>query len=115
VCSSDLKDITYSVTPTATTNYTGTVVTTVFTDVDDESLFITLTDTTNITEKTFISINNETMYVESLNSNIITVIRGVYGTTAKTHIAGSDVKNVTTIDNNLIVYGDSFGIFGELI
>lgn len=119
---SPFKDVTYSATPLATTNYTGTVVTTVLEDVDDKSLLITVSDTLNIAEKTFISINNETMYVESVNGedhplygNVITVIRGVYGTTAKTHVAGSDVKNITTIDNNLIVYGDTFGIFGELI
>jgi hypothetical protein len=110
------KDVTYSVTPTATTNYTGTVVTTVATDTDDEVTLIQLTDTTNITEKTFISINGETIYVERIDNNdVIAVIRAVYGTTAQTHIAGSDVKNITTVDNNLIVYGDSFSFTGELI
>lgn len=109
------KDVTYSVTPTATTNYTGTVVTTVALDADDETVFLQLTDATNITERSFISINDETMYVENIDNNEITVIRGIYGTTAKTHIAGSDVKNITTIDNNLIVYGDSFSFQGELI
>ena len=109
------KDVTYSVTPTATTNYTGTVVTTVAVDTDDETTLIQLTDTTNITEKAFISINGETLYVERIDNNEIAVIRAVYGTTAQTHIAGSDVKNITTMDNNLIVYGDSFSFTGELI
>jgi hypothetical protein len=108
------KDITYSVTPTATKNYTGTVVTTVATDTDDETTFITVTDVTNIDEKTFININDETIYVESIDNNELTVIRAVYGTTAIAHIAGSDVKNITTVDNNLIVYGDSFGLSGVL-
>jgi len=109
------KDVTYSVTPTATRNYTGTVVTTVAVDADDETVFLQLTDATNITERSFISINDETMYVENIDNDEITVIRGIYGTTAKTHIAGSDVKNITTVDNNLIVYGDSFSFQGELI
>jgi len=108
------KDATYSITPTATTNYTGTVVTTIAVEADDETKFIQLTDVTNITEKTFISINNETIYVESIDNNELKVIRAVYGTTAKTHIAGSDVKNITTVDNTLIVYGDSFGINGVI-
>lgn len=109
---SPFKDGTYSITPTATKNYTGTVVTTVASDTDNQTRFIAVSDSTNIEERTFININGETLYVESIDNNILTVIRAVYGTTAELHIAGSDVKNITTIDNNMIVYGDSFGLSG---
>lgn len=102
------KDITYSAIPTATKNYTGTVVTTVAEEADVDSRYIIVSDSLNIEPKSFISINDETIYVESIDNNKLKVIRAIYGTTAKLHIAGSDVKNITTIDNNLVVYGDSY-------
>lgn len=107
---SPFKDLDISITPTATKNYTGTVVTTLEQESSSTSTFLYVVDSSLINEKTFISINDETIYVESKNGNELTVIRGIYGTTPKLQIAGSNVLNITTIDNTLIVYGDTFGL-----
>jgi hypothetical protein len=108
--SSPFKDADISITPTATKNYTGTVVTTLSQESNSTTKSLFVVDPTNINEKTFISINDETIYVERKIGNELRVIRGVYGTTPKLQIAGSNVLNITTIDNTLIVYGDTFGL-----
>lgn len=103
------NDIDISVTPKAVRNYTGTVVTTLSSDALIEDRFITVSDSSNLTVKTLIEINGEIMYVESIDQNEIQVIRGLYQTTAQLQVAGSDVLNITTIDNNLIPVDDILG------
>lgn len=108
--SSPFKDIDLSITPTATKNYTGTVVTTLSQESTADSTILFVSNPAIINERSFISINDETIYVESKNGNELKVIRGIYGTVPKLQIAGSNVLNITTIDNTLIVYGDTFGL-----
>lgn len=108
------QDVRINVTPRATKNYTGTIVTKLNNDAKIEDLNIEVLDSSNINEKTFISINNETLYVNSKQGNILSVIRAMYGTEAKLHINGSDVLNITTIDNELIPPGDPFSFITTL-
>lgn len=103
------NDIDISVTPKAVRNYTGTVVTTLSSNASIEDRFITVSDSSNLTVKTLIKINGEIMYVEAIDQNKIQVIRGLYQTTAQLQVAGSDVLNITTIDNNLIPVDDILG------
>lgn len=107
-----IEDVRYTVTPKATKNYTGTVITSLAKDSSESDTLIEVTDSTNITEKTFISINDETLYVKSIQGNILNVDRGIYDTTTKLHIKGSDVLNITTIDNALIAPQDPFSFIG---
>lgn len=103
------NDVDISVSPKAVRNYTGTVVTTLSSDASIEDRFITVSDSSNLTVKTLIEINGEIMYVEAIDQNKIQVIRGLYQTTAQLQVAGSDVLNITTIDNNLIPVDDILG------
>ena len=103
------NDIDISVTPKAVRNYTGTVVTTLSSDALVEDRFITVSDSSNLTVKTLIEINGEIMYVETIDQNKIQVIRGLYETKSQLQVAGSDVLNITTIDNNLIPVNDILG------
>lgn len=102
------QDIRFSTTPRATRNYTGTVVTKLAKEASVNDNNIEVLNSENIVPKTYISINNETLFVNSKQGNSINVIRGFYGTDAKLHINGSDVLNITTIDNTLIPPGDPF-------
>lgn len=102
------EDVRYTVTPRAIRNYTGTVVTTVKKDAKIEDNLIEVTDATNIAKQTFISINNETLYVNSKQGNVLNVTRALFDTKAIFHITGSDVLNITTIDNQLIPPKDPF-------
>jgi hypothetical protein len=103
------NDIRISVTPQATQNYTGTVVTTIKKDISIADSFIEVENASNLSEKTLIQINSETLYIETITNNSIKVLRGIFDTKAQLHVLGSEVLNITTIDNILIPPNSNFG------
>jgi hypothetical protein len=103
------NDIDITVTPKAAKNYTGTIVTTVKQDTASGDKLIYVDDVSNLTPQSIIQINDETLYIETVNADSINVIRGIYETQAQLHVSGSDVLNITTVDNNLIPPNDLFG------
>jgi hypothetical protein len=103
------NDIDISVEPRATKNYTGTVVTKLLVDVTTDTKFIKVENSNSLSEKTFIQINEETLYIEDINGSDIKVTRGLFGTPSQLHVSGSDVLNITTIDNSLIPINEPFG------
>ncbi len=103
------NDIDITVTPAATKNYTGTVVTTIKQDASADDKLIYVDDVSNLTAKSLIQINNETLYIETINQDSIKVIRGLYETRPQLHVSGSGVLNITTVDNNLIPPNDLLG------
>lgn len=106
---STTRDFTYSVEPKATVNYTNNIVTTLSSDVTKDSNNIIVADASTIAIKSYLTINEETLKVTSKSGNTLYVERGVYSTTASSHVSGSNVKLITSQDNNLIEYGDNFG------
>ena len=107
------RDLVYSVEPSATTNYTGTLVTSLVGDVSKTDSYINVEDASEISNSTYIVINNETLYVKSKTDNKLLVTRGANGTSITTHVSGSSIKNITQQDNALIEIGDDFGFNGE--
>jgi hypothetical protein len=103
------NDIRISVTPSATQNYTGTVVTKITKDVLADDRFIEVEESTNLSEKSLIQINNETLYIENINNTTIRVTRGIFDTKPQLHVLGSDLLNITTVDNILIPPNSKFG------
>ena len=109
------EDIRINVEPKATKNYTGTVVTTVTADAAVDDNIISVLDSTNIFEKSYISINDESMYVKSKQNNSLIVERALFNTKSVVHIKGSDVLNITTVDNTLIPALDSFAFLTNYV
>ena len=109
------RDVTYRVLPKATKDYDGDTAATLASDIELSTTIISVDDASSITEKTYIDINNETMYVKSINGNDLTVARGQYSTTISEHVSGSKVSNITTTDDALIEVGDDFGFSGDFI
>jgi len=103
------RELTYTVEPQATQNYTGNVVTNISTDVEIDDILITVDNSSEILEKSYITINNETLYVKSKENNVLTVERGKYNTPISIHVSGSGVNPITNEDNLLIASGDDFG------
>lgn len=103
------NDINISVTPRATKNYTGTVVTTLARDATSEDVFILVDNSSSLSERTFIQINDETLYIEKITNNDIKVSRGIFDTKPQLHVLGSNVLNITTVDNNLLPSNAPFG------
>jgi hypothetical protein len=107
------RDLTYSVEPRATKNYTGTVTTTLFEDVDASTTTITVNNASSITSGSYITIDDEELYVKSKSGNTLTVTRGADNTIATSHVLGTSIRKITSADNLLIEPGDDFG-FNEL-
>jgi len=107
------RDVTYTVTPRATKDYTGDVLTNLTEDIDAVQTDINVTDGSALTAETYIDIDDEQMYIKSISSNKIIVDRGRDGRTAADHVKGSEVLGITAADDALIEMGDDFGFSGE--
>jgi len=112
---SPTRELTYTVEPQATKNYTGTIVTNISNDVEVSDTTIEVNSASDISSKSYITINNETLYVKSKVSNKLTVERGQYNTPISLHVSGSEVKSITSQDNLLIEPGDDFGFSGSFV
>ena len=106
------RDITYRVTPRAIKNYTGNVLTNLATDAVIADTVLQVESATGITAKTYIDIDNEQLFVKSINGNKITVERGQDGTPIEDHVRGAAVLSITDADDDLIPMGDDFGFDG---
>ena len=108
------RDITYSVEPRATKNYTGSAITTLAQDIGTTAKYVEMADTSGISDASFFTIDNELMYVlEVISSTKLKVERGKDGTPKENHVAGTDVHLITSEDNALIEIGDDFGFDGS--
>ena len=111
--SSPTREIVYSVEPRAIKNYTGTVLTNLSKDIATEDILITVNNVGSISTDTYIDIEGEQVYVKLITGNVLTVERGRDGTSITSHLAGAEIKSITTADNQLIEEGDDFGFSGS--
>jgi hypothetical protein len=109
------REVSYVVTPTATKSYSENDTTTTAKDVTVSDTRIEVSDSSLITEGSYITIGEETLKVTSKDSNLLKVTRGVYGTSPSEHVSGSGVKLITDEDNDLIEFGDNFGFDGDFV
>ena len=107
------RDVTYSVTPRATKDYTGDVLTNLAEDITEVATTINVVDGTKLTKSTYIDIDNEELYVKTISGNKVTVERGKDGRTAAAHLNGAQILAITDADDALIEMGDDFGFSGE--
>ena len=107
------RDVTYSVTPRATKDYTGDVLTNLAEDITLDATTINVVDGTKLTKSTYIDIDDEELYVKSISGNKVTVERGKDGRTAAAHLNGAQILAITDADDALIEMGDDFGFSGE--
>ena len=115
---STMRDISYTVTPRATKNYTGAVLTNLEENIGLGDVVIPLVDGSKIpalssSTKLYINIGDEELYVKKIEGNSITVERGQDQTVAASHLKGAEVKSITAADNVLIEEGDDFGFDGS--
>tara|TARA_B100001142_G_scaffold151533_1_gene152173 strand:- start:62 stop:1039 length:978 start_codon:yes stop_codon:yes gene_type:complete len=106
------RSITYT-TPRATKAYNGNAITNIAEDLSSVSSLLKVDDDQNIPVKSYITIDDETMYVTSKNDGELTVDRGVYRTSSVEHVEGTGVLLITAADNSSIEAGDDFGFDGN--
>jgi len=106
------RDLRYSVEPRAIKNYTGTVLTNLSADVSATDTVFEVNSGSEITQGVYLDIEGEEIYVKSITGNKLLVERGRDSTQITAHVAGAEVKSITTADNALVEEGDDFGFSG---
>jgi len=109
------REIVYSAEPRATRNYTGTVITTLATNISTTDTAVTVSDASVISIGTYLDIEGEEVYVVSKSGNVLTLDRGRDNTTITSHLLGAEVKSITSADNLLVEDGDDFGFSGSVL
>jgi hypothetical protein len=104
-----IRDIVYSAQPRAIKNYTGVIVSNLSKDVSTTDTIIEVNDASSIAINTYLDIGEEEVYVKAKVGNLLTIQRGMDNTPITSHLAGEDVKSITTDDAALIEQGDDFG------
>ena len=107
------RDVTYRVVPRATKDYNGNELTTIAEDIDTTETVISVADGTSVTVKEYITIGDESMFVDKITGNKLTVKRGQNATTASTHVLGAPIMGIEAADANFIDIGDNFGFDGS--
>jgi len=110
---STARDLTYSVEPIATKNYTGDVTTILRSDVLSSDSSIVVNDPSSINVGDYFTLNLETLKAVKVDGDTILVERGSYGTSISNHVSGTELKLITSQDNALIEFGDDFGFSGS--
>ena len=107
------REVVYSAEPRAIKNYTGIVITNLTNDIGTGDTLITVNDASSILPNTYLDIEGEEVFVKLVSGNVLTVERGRDGTTITSHLAGAEIKSITSADNELIETGDDFGFSGS--
>ena len=108
------RDLRYSVEPRAIKNYTGIVLTNLATDITTEDTVIEVNNGSVISKGVYLEIEGEQLYVKSITGNKLLVERGKDATPISDHVAGSEIKSITSADNLLVEEGDDFGFSGSV-
>jgi hypothetical protein len=105
------RDLVY-VKPVATKSYGGNVITNLSDDIIAGDGIIEVNDASNLPVKSYITIDDETLYIKEKNNDTLKVTRGMYKTSSVEHVGGSPIYLITSADNDLIESGDNFGFGG---
>ena len=108
------RDVTYRVVPRATKDYNGNELTTTTEDIDTTETIISVADGTSVTVKEYITIGDESMFVDKVNGNKLTVKRGQNATSATSHVNGAPIMGIEAADADFIDIGDNFGFDGSV-
>lgn len=112
---SSTRQVAYEVTPRALTDENKDATTSLSVNINEKVITFEVADINPLSIGGYIEIGNEVMKVKSKpGGNKITVYRGMNGTTASAHAAGSAVDLINSVDDALLDSGDDFG-FNELI
>ena len=106
------REKTYSVEPRAIKNYTGDAATTLAEDITKTKTAFNVADASGLTEKTYVDLNGEEIFITKITGNRLNVKRGQDGTTITDHLVGEEIFIINAADSALIEVGDDFGFSG---
>ena len=103
------RQLRYVVTPRALKDYDDDASTTLTQNITDKVSIFEVSNGSTLTDKSYIQIGDEVMYIEEINNNTLKVIRSENGTSAENHFEGDVINAITIQDDELIEFGDDFG------
>ena len=106
------REVSYSVEPRAIKNYTGNAATTLAENITKAKTAFNVADASGLTEKTYVDLNGEEIFITKITGNRLNVKRGQDGTTITDHLTGEEIFIIDSADSALIEEGDDFGFSG---
>jgi hypothetical protein len=103
------RQLRYAAEPRAVKDYNSDETTVIAQDISEEITQFEVSDATALIAKSYIQIDNESMYIREINGNILLVNRGQDSTSITTHAEGTALNVINDSDDELIDFGDDFG------
>jgi len=103
------RQLRYIAEPRAITDYNHDHTTTLAENIDDQITKFDVGNSTNLSINDYIQIDTESMIIKSIDGNTLTVVRGKDSTLIESHINGSYINLINSLDDNLIEQTDDFG------
>lgn len=98
----------FVVTPRAVKDYDQDATTVLSQDITQNMTVFRVDNSSGLQENMYIQINNENMYIKSIDNNILTVTRGLDTTPIENHNEGDAVNVINYLDDELIIPGEEF-------
>ena len=103
------RQLRYLVEPRAVKDYNSDETTVIAQDISEEVTQFEVSDATSLIVKSYIQIDNESMYIREIDGNTLLVNRGQNSTSITTHAEGTAINVINQSDSDLIEMGDDFG------
>ena len=100
MCSSDLR---------ALKDYNNDEITQIFDDISEDMTQFDVVDGSVLSEKTYIMVDSESMFIRKITGNTLLVNRGQDNTPITSHAAGTALNVIDNADDELIELDDDFG------
>jgi hypothetical protein len=103
------RQLRYTATPRAIKDYNNDNTTVLSEDINEYVTKISVSDSSLLSENTYIMIEKEELFIKTIEGNILTVLRGQDETTAVPHLVSSSIDIINAVDDNLVEPEDDFG------
>jgi T4-like virus Myoviridae tail sheath stabiliser len=103
------RQLRYIAEPRALKDYNNDETTVISADINENSTQFEVSDATSLIEKSYIQIDEESMFIREINGNTLLVNRGQDGTSITSHTEGTAVNVINDADDELISLDDDFG------
>ena len=103
------RQLRYTATPRAIKDYNNDNTTVLAEDINEYVTKISVSDSSLLSENTYIMIEKEELFIKDIEENILTVLRGQDETIAVPHLVSSSIDIINAVDDNLVEPEDDFG------
>lgn len=103
------RQLRYVAEPRAIKDYNNDEITIVSENISENVTEFNVSDATGLIVNSYIQIDNESMFIRSINGNTLLVNRGQDNTDITTHSSGTAVNVINNADDELIDMDDDFG------